>query len=110
MSSIVTLENLSNDDLKKHLASQIALEDWTDECSKCGYPKLLHKDHVLHRDAACTREMEVPNILRENWKAFNTRMKPILKSLKEEMKKDMEQVVLLQGLRKMIDSNTENIT
>ena len=54
MSSIVELKNLLNDDLKKHLASQIALEDWTDECGKCGYPKLLHKE--LHCEAACTKE------------------------------------------------------
>ena len=54
MSNIVTLDNLSNDDLKKCLALQIALEDWTDECSKFGYPRLLHKDYVLHRDATCT--------------------------------------------------------
>ena len=107
MSNIVPLENLLNDDLKKHLASQIALEDWTDECSKCGYPKLLHKDYVLHHDAACTREMEVPNILRENWKEFNKRVKPILKIMKEEMKKYMEQGVLLQGLKELINSNTE---
>ena len=47
MSDIVTpIDTLSNDNLKKRFASQIALEDWTDECSKCGYPKLLHKDHV----------------------------------------------------------------
>ena len=67
MSNIVALDNLSNDDLKKRLASQIALEDWTDECSKCEYPRLLHKDYVLHHDATCTWGMEVPNILRENW-------------------------------------------
>ena len=67
MSDIVTpIETLLNDNLKQRLASQIALEDWTDECSKCGYPKLLHKDHVLHRDATCTRGAEVPNILKEN--------------------------------------------
>ena len=99
MSNIVTLDNLSNDDLKKHLASQIALEDWTDECSKCGYPKLLHKDHVLHRDATCTQGMEVPNILRENWKAYSQRVKPILKIMKEDQRKEMEQGVLLQGLQ-----------
>ena len=64
MSDIVPLDNLTNDDLKKRLASQITLEDWTDECSKCGYPKLLHKDGVLRRDATFTWEMEVPNILR----------------------------------------------
>ena len=46
MSDIVPLITLSNDDLKKCLASQIALEDWTDECSKCGYPRLLYKDYV----------------------------------------------------------------
>ena len=96
MSSIVDLKNLSNDDLKKRLASQIALEDWTDECSKCGYPKLLHKDYVLHRDATCTQEKEVPDILRENWKEYNTRMKPILKMMKEEYKKDLEQGVLFK--------------
>ena len=80
-----------------------------DDCSKCGYPKLLHKDHVLHRDATCTQGMEVPNILRENWKAYTQRVKPILKMMKEETKKEMEQGVLLQGLRELIDSNTENI-
>ena len=99
MSNIVTLDNLLNDDLKKHLASQIALEDWMDECSKCGYPRLLHKDYVLHRDATCTQGMEVPNILRENWKAYTQRVKPILKIMKEETRKEMEQGVLLKGLR-----------
>ena len=72
MSSIVELKNLTNVDLKKCLALQIALEDWTDECSKCGYPKLLHKDYTLHCDAACTKEMEVPNILREHWKQMSS--------------------------------------
>ena len=99
MSNIVTLDNLSNDNLKKRLASQNALEDWTDECSKCGYPKLLHKDHVLHRDATCTQGMEVPNILRENWKAYSQRVKSILKIMKEDQRKEMEQGVLLQGLK-----------
>ena len=109
MSNIVPLENLSNDNLKKCLASQIALEDWTDECSKCGYPRLLHKDFAIHCDATCTRGMEVPNILRENWKEYNKRVKPILKMMKEKMKKDMEQGVLLQGLKELITSNTESI-
>ena len=94
MSNIVALDNLSNDNLKKHLASQIALEDWTDECSKCGYPRLLHKDYALHHNATCTRGMEVPNILRENWKAYTQRVKPILMMMKEDTRKEMEQGVL----------------
>ena len=81
--NVIDLKNLTNDDSKKRLASQIALEDWTDECGKCGYPKLLHKDYVLHHDAACAQEREVSNILRENWREYNTRMKPILKMMKE---------------------------
>ena len=85
MSNIVSLENLSNNDLKKHFASQIALEDWTDECSKCGYPRLLHEE--LHREAACTKEQELPNILKENWKEYRKRVKPILNILKEEFRK-----------------------
>ena len=107
MSNILPQENLSNDDLKKHLASQIALEDWTDEWSKCGYPRLLHKDYILHRDAACTRGMEGPNTLRENWTAYSQRVKPILKKLKEDQRKEMEQGVLLQGLKELVTSITE---
>ena len=70
---------------------------------------MLHKDYVLPRDATCIRGMEVPNILKENWKAYTQRVKPILKMMKEETRKEMEQEVLLQGLRELIDSNTENI-
>ena len=64
MLSIVELKNLSNEDLKKRLASQVDIEDRTDECGKCGYPRLLHKE--LHCEAACTKEQELPNILKEN--------------------------------------------
>ena len=106
--SIVELKNLSNDDLKKCLASQIDIEDWRYECNKCGYPKLLHKE--LHREAACTQEQEVPNVLKKNWEEFKKRVKPILKILKEEFKKDIEQGILLDGLTKLINSNTENMT
>ena len=81
--SVVNLENISNDELKKRLASQVNLDDWGDECSKCGYPRVLHKE--LHREAACTKEQELPNILKENWKEYRKRVKPILKSLKEEL-------------------------
>ena len=109
MSNIVPLENLSNEDVKKCLASRIALEDWTDECSKCGYPKLLHKDHVLHRDATCTRGTEVPNILKENWKAYTQRVKPILRMIREEAKKEYEQGTFLKGLEKLVASNSEMI-
>ena len=92
MSDIVTpIDTLLNDDLKRRLASQISLEDWTDERSKCGYPKLMHKDHLLHRDATCTRGPEVPNILKENWKAYTQRVKPLIRMLRDEAIKEAVQ-------------------
>ena len=97
-----------NDELKKILASQVDIEDWTDECGKCGYPRLLYKE--LHQEAACTKEQELPNILKENWKEYRKRVKPILKILKEEFKKDIEQGILLDGLTKLINSNIDNMT
>ena len=87
--SIVILENLSYDKLKKRLVSQINLDDWADECVKCGYPKLLHKE--LHNACACTKEQEVSNILIKNWAEYRKRIKPLLKELKEAKRKDIEQ-------------------
>ena len=86
--SIVELKNLSNDNLKKCLALHIDIEDCTDECGKCAYPRLLDKE--LHREASFTKEQELPNILKENWKEYRKRVKPILKILKEEFKKEVE--------------------
>ena len=106
--SIVNLENLSHDELKKRLVSQINLDDWADECAKCGYPKLLHKE--LHRASACQQEQEVPNILIKNWAEYRKRVKPLLRELKEAKRKDAEQGVLLEGLTKLIDSNKESMT
>ena len=51
--------------------------------------------------------MKVPNILRENWKAYSQKVKPILKMLKEDQKKEMEQEVLLQGLKELVNTITE---
>ena len=56
--SLVDLESMSNDDLRKRIASLIVLEDWSDECGKCRRPSLLH------RDGPCTRqESEPPDIV-----------------------------------------------
>ena len=108
MSDVLELRNLSSEDLKKRLSEQVDLEDWTDECGKCGYPRLLHRE--LHREAACTQKQELPNILKENLKEYRKRIKPILRILKDEYKKDIEQGVLLDGLTKLINSNTQNMT
>ena len=51
----------------------------------------------------------MPNILKENWKEYRKRIKPILKILKEDFKKDIQEGVLLEGLRDLIKSNTETM-
>jgi len=48
------MENMDNEDLRKRLISLINIDDWTDECMKCGYPKTLHKE--LHRSVACSED------------------------------------------------------
>ena len=52
MSTVVQLDSISNEELRKRIVSLINIEDWADECHKCGYPKVLHKE--LHRDVSCT--------------------------------------------------------
>ena len=41
--SVVDLESLSNDELRKRIAFLAVLEDWLDECGQCDHPTLLHK-------------------------------------------------------------------
>ena len=42
--SVIDLESMSSDDLRKRIAILISLEDWADECGICGRPSLLQKD------------------------------------------------------------------
>ena len=42
--STLNLDDLDNNDLNKRLLTQINIDDWPDECGKCGQPKLLHRE------------------------------------------------------------------
>ena len=57
-----------------------------------------------------TEKQELPEILKEIWTEYRKRIKPILRILKDEYKKDIEQGVLLDGLTKLIKCNTQNMT
>ena len=52
--SIVDLENVTNEELKKRVALLINIEDWAYKCSKYGNPKDLHKE--LRHDVSFTQE------------------------------------------------------
>ena len=86
---------------------QINIEDWTDRCSKCGYHKMISKN--LHRDSTCTREPEALDVLSKHWDEYTKRIKPILRILKENYRKDVQEGILLKGLRDLIESNTKNM-
>ena len=105
--SLLDLNTLTNDDLKNGLTEQINVEDWSDSCSKCGYPKLIHKN--LHRDATCTKEKETPENLMQFWDKQKKRIKPVLKAVKEDIKKELQEGILLKGLKDLTEANTKAI-
>ena len=96
--SVKDLDTMSNDVLKRNVASLIYLEDWADECGACGHPSLLHKD------GPCTRtEREPPDIVMKIWSEFKRRVRPILVTLKADYRKEAEQSVFLRW-----DTETHN--
>ena len=40
------------------------------------------------------------------WDEYKKRIKPVLKALKEDIKKDLQEGILLKGLKDLIESNT----
>ena len=111
MSNVTQLDSITKEELKRRIVSLTNIEDWADECSKCGYPKVLHKE--LHQDAACTQEPELPKILNKNWSDFRKRVNPIVKAWKDVLWKEQEEGVLLNGLERLIlkisGQNTDNM-
>ena len=105
--SIVEMETLSNNELKKRVTSLISLEEWSDSCRACGIPSLLHKDGPCMR-----QEREPPDVVMKVWTEFKRRVKPILATLKEDYRKEAGQSVLLDGINPLItqisDQNVYN--
>ena len=68
----------------------------------------MHKE--MHRDAACKGQPEVPDVLNKNWEEYTKRIKPVLKQLQEDFKKDIQEGVLLEGLRYLMNSKRVKFT
>ena len=96
--SVVDLDTISNDNLRKRVTTLISLEDWADKCGICGCPILLH------RDGPCKRqERKLPNMVMRIWSEFKRRVKPILATLKAEYRKEGEHSLLLDGLNRLFN-------
>ena len=50
-----------------------------------------------------------PEDLNKYWEEYTKRIKPVLKIIKEDLRNDMQEGILLKGLKELLDSNTKNI-
>ena len=88
---------MSNKALKKLAKECIFLNDVYDECDECGRPTLLHKEEE------CTRDVdEGLKVVAKNWRDLRRRLKPILKEIQEERRREAEQTVYLDGIERLI--------
>ena len=95
--SVIDLKTLSNDKLKQKISALISLDDWTDEYLQYKRPVLLH------REGACTRqEKEPPDVIMEICSELRKRVKPIISVLKTEIRKETEDGLLFDGLKKLV--------
>merc|ERR1712237_60334 len=63
----------------------------------CGRPTLLHEE------GECTRTVEeTAEVVAKNWSDLRKRLKPILKEIQRERKKEDEQNVYLDGIKHLV--------
>ena len=95
--SVVNMDTLSQDDLKKRVMALVSIDDWSDECGQCSRPTLLHKG------GPCTRsEKESPEAILEIWKEFRKRTKAVVTVVNAESLKEESENTLLDGLKKVL--------
>ena len=77
--SVVNMDTLSQDDLKKRVMALVSIDDWSDACLQCSRPSLLHKG------GPCTRsEKEPSEKILEIWEEFRKRTKAVVTIVKAE--------------------------
>ena len=95
--SVINLNMLSNNELKKKVGALFSLDNWSDECGNCKRPSLLHKG------GPCTRpEKEPPDVITRIWSELKKRIKPTVAVLKADFRKEAEYGLLLDGLKKLL--------
>ena len=90
--SIYNIATLLNEALKKLAKECISLNYVYNECYECGRPTLLQEEEE------CTKTVEEGlEVIAKNWIDLRRRLKPILKEIQEERRKEAEQTVYLDG-------------
>ena len=94
---VIDFDTLSNNDLKKKIAALVSLDDWSDKCGQCGRPSMLHKG------GPCTRQdKESDAVINKIWSELRKRVKPKIAILKSDFRKEAEDSLILDGLRKLL--------
>ena len=106
--SVVNMDTLSQDELKKKVASLVSIDDWSDACLQCSRPS------ILHRGGPCTRsEKEPPEKILEIWEEFRKRTKAVVTMVKAESQREERDGALLDGIKKVLvhlsSQSTENM-
>ncbi len=106
--SVVNMDTLSQDDLKKRVMALVSIKDWDHECGQCSRPSLLHKG------GPCTRsEKESEKVQNEIWREFRRRTKAVVAMVESESEKEASENRLLDGLKKVLihlsTQSTENM-
>ena len=106
--SVVNMDTLSQDDLKKRVMALVSIDDWSDACLQCSRPSLLHKG------GPCTRsEKEPSEKILEIWEEFRKRTKAVVTIVKAESYREERDGALLDGLKKVLvhlsSQSTENM-
>ena len=83
--SIYNLATLSIKEIKKLASECVSLNNVYDKCDKCGRPVLLHKQEEYTRNVD-----ECLKVVAINWRDLRRWMKPILKEIQTERKKEEE--------------------
>ena len=74
------------------MASLVSIDAWSGSCGQCGRPSLLH-----------TRsEKESLEIILKIWEEFRNRTKAIVTVVKAESRKEVQDNVLLEGLKRVL--------
>ena len=50
----------------------------------------------MHKDATCRGDREKQDVLNKNWEEYTKRIKPNLKVIKEDFKKEIQEGILLK--------------
>ena len=83
--------------MKKLAKECVSLDDVYNECNDC------ERLTILYKEKECMRDVEEGlEVVAKNWRDLRRRLKPIIKQIQEERKKEDEQSVYLDRIEQIV--------